>query len=145
MRSASFILIIAAAIAAILGSAIPAMGHDKLGLGDNVSVQVTHGGELFCGRLLGEHNLINGTPANDVLNGMDKADLIRGFEGNDKLMGDAGNDRLHRGAGDDSIDGVSGQYVCYDKVGNSTVANCEKPGAIKEEAKAPEPSEITEQ
>lgn len=54
-------------------------------------MQVTNGGELFCGRPLGNYNLITDTPANDVLYGMDKADLIRGFQGNDKLMGDAGN------------------------------------------------------
>ena len=80
-----------------------------------------------------------------MLYGTDKADLIRGFEGNDTLMGDAGNDMLHGDAGDDSIDGGSGQDACYDKVGNNTMANCEKPGAIKEEAEAPEPNEIAEQ
>ena len=136
MRSASFILIIAASATAILGSALPAMGQDKLGFGDNASVQVTHGGELFCGRPIGGYNVINGTPANDVLYGTDKADLIRGFEGNDKIRA---------GAGNDSIDGGSGRDACYDKAGNNTMANCEKPGATKEEAEAPEPNEITEQ
>ena len=76
MRSASFILMTLAATAAILGSALPAMGQDKLGFGDSVSVKVTHGGQLYCGRPIGDYNVINGTSSNDVLNGIDRNDLI---------------------------------------------------------------------
>lgn len=50
VRRAPFWGITIAIMAVILGSAVPAMGQDRLGFGDNVSVQVAKGAELYCGR-----------------------------------------------------------------------------------------------
>jgi len=91
-------------------------------------------GPLFCGRALGEFNVIDGTPGGDVLIGTNADDLIRGFGGDDTINGKKGNDCLLGGNGDDSIlgglgddflDGGASLDSCNGGPGTNTVINCE--------------------
>ena len=101
---------------------MPAMGQDSLELGDNVSVQVSRGAELYCGRPITDYNVIDGNAGDDALAGTDRDDLIRGYGGVDRIRGGAGNDCLMAGDGNDFVFGQTGNDVIYGGSGNDRLS-----------------------
>jgi Ca2+-binding RTX toxin-like protein len=108
--------------------------NDALGGVDTVASSVTHtlgfgiehlnltSQTAINGTGNGNHNIINGTIANNVLSGLGGNDTLNGGLGNDTLLGGNGNDLLHGGLGADTLNGGLGNDLFdYNLVGESPI------------------------
>ncbi|MCA9074244.1 MAG: hypothetical protein KDA93_04360 [Planctomycetaceae bacterium] len=68
------------------------------------------------------HDLIFGTPGDDILDGQAGNDIIHGGRGDDRLFGRVGNDSLYGNAGNDYLSGGAGSDSMYGNAGDDLLS-----------------------
>jgi Ca2+-binding RTX toxin-like protein len=119
-RLAGVVLVLAAAVLALAGSAWTRENAPSLTLR---LLKGTNGNDLLRGS--GRGDTLEGLDGNDLLYGRGGADRLYGGAGNDRLFGGPGDDKLAGGPGKDRFSCGRGRDIVYTNASGGVSRDCE--------------------